>query len=375
MVIRKSVTAATVAALTVLSFAPIADAAEGGAGVYLLGKRGPLAAFVPKPGWYLTNDVFLLNADRSELTPLGDRIVGNVDAEALINIAQFTWVADMTVLGGRLAFTGVLPYGNVDVTAGSIVEGPGGVEIGREIDDSVTGFGDPALGSSLGWKKRTGDKFRAWSTYASVFIPVGDYEVGRISNVGKNRWAVDVGGAYTMANFKGGREFSSVLGFTFNGDNEDTDYSTGTEMHLELAGKQHLPSHWSMGVVGYWYEQLTGDSNNPPILGDFKGRAIAIGPEISYQFVQNPKRPVTLDLRWYHEFEVKNRLEGDSVFLTISVPLAITQKPTQDWTQTAGGSDQCVFARLHWASDWRSHRRPAQNRLARSSRIRTKALS
>jgi hypothetical protein len=326
---------AALSALVLTGLAPTADAAEGGAGVYLLGKRGPLAAFVPKPGWYLTNDVFFLTADRSELTPLGDRIVGNVEAKPLINIAQFTWVVDTTVLGGRLAFTGVLPYGNVDVTAGSTVEGPGGIEIGRKIDDSVTGFGDPALGSSLGWKKRTGDKFRAWSTYGSVFIPVGDYEVGRISNVGKNRWAVDVGGAYTMANFKGGREFSSVLGFTFNGDNEDTDYSTGTEMHLELAGKQHLPSHWSMGVVGYWYEQLTGDSNNPEILGDFKGRAIAIGPEISYQFMQNPRHPVTVDLRWYHEFEVKNRLEGDSVFLTVSVPLAITQKSTQDWTQPA----------------------------------------
>mgnify|MGYP000561979466 CR=1 FL=1 len=31
-------------------------AADGGAGVYLLGKRGPLAAFLPKPGWYLTDD-------------------------------------------------------------------------------------------------------------------------------------------------------------------------------------------------------------------------------------------------------------------------------------------------------------------------------
>ena len=113
----KPLTAVSLAALILAGFASTADAAEGGAGVYLLGKRGPLAAFVPKPGWYLTNDVFFLTADRSELTPLGDRIVGNVDAEALINIAQFTWVADTTVLGGRLAFTGVLPYGNVDVTA------------------------------------------------------------------------------------------------------------------------------------------------------------------------------------------------------------------------------------------------------------------
>jgi hypothetical protein len=318
-----------------------AHAADGGAGVYLLGKRGPLAAFVPKPGWYLTNDVFYLSADRSELTPLGNRLVGDVDAEALINIAQFTFVADTAVLGGRLAFSAVLPYGNVDVSATGTVQGPGGITMERDIDDSVTGLGDPAVGASLGWKRRTGDRFRAWSTYGSVFIPVGDYELGRIANVGKNRWAVDVGGAYTMANFKRGRELSSVLGFTFNGDNEDTDYSTGTEMHLEVAGKQHLPNHWSFGVVGYWYEQLTGDSNNPEILGDFKGRAIALGPEVSYQFVQNPKRPVTLDLRWYHEFEVKNRLEGDSVFLTISFPLAITGKPRagQDWTQPEGDRD------------------------------------
>jgi hypothetical protein len=334
----KVLTTACVAALVLTGFAVTSGAAEGGSGVYLLGKRGPLAAFVPKPGWYLTNDVFFLQADRSGLTPLGDRIVGNADAEALINIAQFTWVADTTVLGGRLAFSGVLPYGNVDVSAGSTVEGPGGIEFGRTIDDSVTGFGDPALGTSLGWKKRTGEKFRAWSTYASVFIPVGDYEVGRIANIGHNRWAVDVGSAYTMANFKRGRELSSVLGFTFNGDNEDTGYSTGTEMHLEVAGKQHLPNHWSFGLVGYWYEQLSGDSNNPAILGDFKGRAIAVGPEVSYQFMQNPKRPVTIDLRWYHEIEVKNRLEGNSVFLTLSLPLAITAQPSpsQDWSPVEG---------------------------------------
>lgn len=312
-----------------------ASAAEGGTGVYLLGKRGPLAAFVPKPGWYLTNDVFLLSADRSELTPFGERLAGDVTADALINIAQLTWVADATLLGGRLAVSAVLPYGNVDVDASAALQAPAGLGINRDISDSATGFGDPAVGASLGWKKRTGDRFRAWSTYASVFIPAGDYDVDRIANVGKNRWALDVGAAYTMANFKRGREFSSVLGFTFNDENSDTDYRTGTEMHLEIAGKQHLPSHWSFGIVGYWYEQLTGDSGSPAILGDFKGRALALGPELSYQFMHNPRRPVTVDLRWYHEFEVKNRLEGDSVFLTISLPLSITQKPQagQDWTQ------------------------------------------
>ncbi len=316
-----------------------AMAADGGTGVYLLGKRGPLAAFVPKPGWYLTNDVYYYDAGSSDYLPLGDRVVQQADVQALIDIVQLTYVTDLTVFGGRLAFSGVLPYGQVEVRGRGEINLPDGSPVSRGKSDSVTGFGDPALGAALGWKSRSGDLFRAWSVYSSAFIPVGDYEVGRIANVGKNRWALDVGAAYTMANFKGGRELSSVLGFTFNGDNENTDYSTGTEMHLEFAGKQHLPKHWSFGVVGYWYEQLTGDSNNPARLGDFRGRVIGLGPELSYQLTSNPQRPVTLDLRWYHEFEAKNRMEGDAVFLTVSVPLYIKVKPNaeQDWSQPEGG--------------------------------------
>jgi hypothetical protein len=132
------VRAATLTAMACAGFAPASHAAEGGTGNYLLGKRGPLAAFVPKPGWYLTNDVYYMSGDRSELTPLGDRVVGNVDADALINIAQVTWVADATVLGGRVAVSGVLPYGNVNVSASGAVVAPGGITFEREIEDSVT---------------------------------------------------------------------------------------------------------------------------------------------------------------------------------------------------------------------------------------------
>ena len=325
--------------LALWGLAPGALAVDGASSVYLLGKRGPLAAFVPKPGWYLTNDVYFYDAGTGEVLPLGDLLVAEADAQALINIAQFTWVSQWSVGGGRLGFSGVLPFGNLEVDAAGSVTGSTGAPLDVGLSDSVTGFGDPAVGAALGWKRRTGEKFRAWSTYGSVFIPVGDYELGRIANLGKNRWAVDVGGAFTMANFKRGRELSSVLGFTFNGDNEDTDYSSGTEMHLELAGKQHLKKGWSGGLVGYWYEQLTGDSNNPELLGDFQGRVFAIGPEISKQFTANKKHPVTLDVRWYHEFDAKNRMEGDSVFLTVSVPL---HNPPPREAKTDWSKDQNV---------------------------------
>jgi hypothetical protein len=307
-------------------------AVEGGGSNYLLGMRGPLAAFVPKPGVYLTDNVYYYDAGRSELTPIGDRVVGEVSAEALMNIAQFSWVTDVSVLGGRLAFSGVLPYGTIEVAGNAFVPGAG-FTIGDS--DDVTALGDPVLGASVGWKHRDGDRFRAWSVYSSVFIPAGDYEVGRLANTGKNRWAFDAGAAYTMANFKGGRELSAVLGFTFNGENDDTDYDSGNEMHLEVAAKQYLPNHFSLGLVGYWNEQLTADSGGPALLGDFKGHVLAIGPELSYQFTQSKTHPLTIDLRWYHEFDAQNRVEGDGVFLTFSVPLSVQQKPEagQDWSQ------------------------------------------
>jgi hypothetical protein len=318
---------------------PLALADDGGKSLYLLGKRGPLAAFVPKPGFYVTNDVYWYDGSSSDFLPLGDLVAQDVSAQALMDIPQFTWVTDVTLGGGRLAFSAVVPFGSIDVSGQGTLQLQDGAGPSLEVSDTDSGFGDPVVGSSVGWKKRDGDKFRAWSVYSALYIPIGSYEVGRLANLSGNRWGLDVGGAYTMANFKRGRELSAVLGFTFNGDNQDTDYSSGTDMHLEISGRQHLPNNWAFGIVGYWFQQLTADGNNPAILGDFKGRVFGLGPELSYQF-PNKVHPVGLDLRWYHEFGAENRLEGDGVFLTLSVPLRVTpaRNASEDWTQAEEGT-------------------------------------
>ena len=330
--------AVVAAALTVL-VSKSALAAEGGAGVYLLGKRGPLAAFLPKPGWYVTDDVYYYDASSDDCLPLGDRIAQDADAQALLNIAPFTWITDSALGNGRLGFSAVIPYGRLEVKGRGAVFLPDGTEIARGIKDSDTGFGDPTVAASLGWKHRDGERFRAWSGYSSVTIPVGDYETGRLANLGKNRWALDVGGAYTLANFGTGREFSSVAGITFNGENRDNDYETGTELHFEAAVIQHFPRNWSAGLVGYYYKQLTGDDGADAKFGDFKGRVWALGAQAGYQFPWE-RHPLGVNLRWYREFDARNRLEGDSLFLTFSVPLRVRPPRTadeQDWDSPTDG--------------------------------------
>ena len=84
--------------------APLAHADDGGKSVYLLGKRGPLAAFVPKPGFYPTTCTTTMPA--AATCRLGDRLVQDVSAQALMDIPQFTWVTDVSAC--RRA-TGVQP--------------------------------------------------------------------------------------------------------------------------------------------------------------------------------------------------------------------------------------------------------------------------
>jgi len=296
-----------------------AHAVEGGRSLYLLGKRGPLAGLIPKPGWYITDDVYYYTADTDQKLPIAGVVGQNVSADALANLFQITGITETLIGNGRLAVSVLVPYSHMEVAA-DVSTTYKGIPIGATISDDTTAFGDPVLATSLGWRHRDGDLFRAWNVYGSLFIPIGSYEEGRLANAGANRWGLDIGTGFTMGNFKRGREFSGVLGMTINGENLDTDYQSGLEAHIELTYKQHLASGLSAGLVGYYNYQFTADSGGPAILGDFKGRVAAIGPELAYQF-ELAERSMGLDLRWYHEFDAKNRVQGDSVFLTLSLPL------------------------------------------------------
>jgi len=296
-----------------------AHAVEGGRSLYLLGKRGPLAGLIPKPGLYITNDVYYYTADTDQKLPIAGVVGQNVSADALANLFQLTGITETLIGNGRLAVSALVPYSHMEVAADASTTYKG-IPVGAIISDDTTAFGDPVLATSLGWRHRDGDLFRAWNVYGSLFIPIGSYEEGRLANAGANRWGLDIGTGFTMGNFKRGREFSGVLGMTINGENLDTDYQSGLEAHIELTYKQHLASGLSAGLVGYYNYQFTADSGGPAILGDFKGRIAAIGPELAYQF-ELADRSMGLDLRWYHEFDAKNRVQGDSVFLTLSFPL------------------------------------------------------
>jgi hypothetical protein len=319
-------------------------AAENATNFYILGLKTTMAGFTPPPGTYLTDINYFYAGSAS-----GDAAVGialrrlanpnlpprqftlqadiNLDADAELTAPLLLWVAPEKVLGGNVGFGVIVPYGrkavDVDIDALATLSLPllnRTIEADRHFnfDQSTTDLGDPALNALIGWHEGNWH----WNLNALLNVPIGPWSNSSITNISLHRWAFDATGAVTWLDPKMGLELSSAVGFTFNGENPDTDYTTGTEFHIEWALVQHFSKAFSLGFVGYHYDQITGDSGTGAKLGDFEGRVTAVGPVMTYGF-NFAKIPVSTQWSWFHEFDVENRPTGDVGMLTVTVPLSV----------------------------------------------------
>ena len=298
-----------------------AMAAEGGAGFYLLGSKGPAAAITPPPGVFFQNDIYIYSGDLggNRALPTGGRLAVGVQGDAVIELPTVLWVLPEDILGGHLGLSATLPIGWKKTSADATLAGPLGGTGSASISDSVFTVGDPIASAFLGWEA---GNFH-WQLGTLVNIPIGDYQDGEISNIAFHHWGADVFAAGTWLDPNIGLDLSAVLGMTFNAENPATDYRTGNEFHFEWAAVQHFNEQFDAGLVGYYYDQVTGDSGDGAN-GPFKGRAAAIGATIGWNFKAGDV-PISARIKYFHEFAVENRAEGDAVFLTISMPLSVTK--------------------------------------------------
>lgn len=325
------------AAIALVRLPTPAQSAESATSVYLLGSKGTLAGMTPPPGLYIAdaNYYYAGEASGSAARSVTIRQTGisvpvvadvSVDASAYYNIPTALWVSSGEILGGNAGLSFMLPVGwkdvdaQVDATAIIALPPPISVTLtpGRSfhLADDNADFGDPLVTAFLGWHRGN------WHSNLGLMvnIPAGQWDSGRLANIGFNHWAFDLTGAATWLDPTTGFELSGAVGVTFNTENPDTDYTSGTDLHIEFAAVQHFSKQLALGVSGYHYEQLTGDSGAGAVLGDFEGRVTGVGPQLNYDFTIG-QLPVFTSLKWVHEFEATNRLEGDMGFATITIPL------------------------------------------------------
>jgi hypothetical protein len=209
------------------------------------------------------------------------------------------------VLGGKYALGALVPIVRTDIDANTVV---GGMK-GPGIEDDKTGLGDITLFPfSIFWN--FGNFHLNFAEY--IITPTADYDEDDLANTGLNYWSFDTNVAATYLDPIRGHEFSFNLGHIYNTENKDTDYQTGQEIHLDYMANQYFSETFALGVHGFYLKQITGDSGDGAIFGDFKAEAAGIGPALLW----TPSilgKDVPIIVKWLHEFHAENRLEGDHV--------------------------------------------------------------
>jgi hypothetical protein len=338
--VRTTVASAACAVALLASSPKTSMADEGGVSFWVPGFFGSLAATPQVPGWALAtiyyhtsvkaggDIVFARQVHRGQITvPFRGNLNAHLDADANLGIVIPSYVFATPFLGGQAAAVLLVPFGHnrasVDATLTASL-GPFGFDVAGGRTDSVSGFGDPVPQFNVRWNHGVHN----WMAYITGNIPVGAYNPSRLANLGIGHGAIDGGGGYTYFNPATGHEFSAVLGFTYNLENQDTNYQSGVDMHLDWGASQFLSKQTLIGLVGYAYQQLSCDSGAGDRVGCFQSRVFAVGPQVGH-IIPLGSHQGYLNLKGYKEFGAEHRPEGWNIWLTFVIsPTAPTPPQT-----------------------------------------------
>ena len=294
--------AAAAAVMLTMAAGSKAQAAEAGFGTYGLGGNAFGAGVTPPAGTYVTTAVGYYQAEISSRIPSGNvTLNAGATVDFFISSLNVLYVPERKLFGGNLGLSLTVPVGWIDIDA-TIAVGP--LSGSREV--SGWGLGDIVPRAQLGWQH--GDF--AHTVWVQAVTPTGRYSPTFAPNIGLNRPGIDTGLAVTYTHKPTELQFNGAAGFTFNFENDETEYQTGTEFHFEWAIGRELHKGFMIGIVGYNYRQLTDNSDSGATQGAFKSQVDAIGPGLSYTTTIGTT-PFIFNLRHYHEFNAENRWEGN----------------------------------------------------------------
>lgn len=289
---------------------------EGGVSFWLPGQYASLTAVPSTPGWsygaiyYHTQ----ASADADKAFQLGSRLRLGVDAGGDLAVLAPTYVFEDPLLGGQASAGLGIAAGYVEGEADAVLTGPGGNQVSGSLRDSRWGFGDLYPSASLRWSQGV----RSQAVLLSGDIPVGAYDPDRLANLGIGHAAIDGSYGYTYFNPQSGYEFSILGGATYNFENEDTQYQNGIDGHVDWGWSKFLPSELQVGIAGYYFQQLSGDSGAGATLSDFKSSVAGIGPQIGKMYSLWGMQAYA-NVRGYYEFAGKHRADGWNVYITFGL--------------------------------------------------------
>lgn len=312
---RKAALGTLCAALALAPLPVMAD--NGGLSFWLPGTFGSLVAAPVMPGWaYSTIYLHLQqSAGTGREFQRGGSIVAGLNAHADVLVQGLTYTFATPVLGGQAAITVLGAPGNIGVGIDATLTGPRGNTISGGASDNRTTFADVFYQGTLKWNQGVHNEM----VYVTGNIPSGTYDPNRLANLSFGFTAVDVGAGYTYLDPKTGHEFSVAGGLTYSGMNNALQYQNGIDFHVDWGASQFVSKTVHVGLAGYYFQQLTGDTGAGAKLGEFKGRVAGIGPQIGFILPMSKDYQGYLNLKGYKDFAAENRPEGWTTWVTFQI--------------------------------------------------------
>ena len=313
----KHKTLLSIALATGAACATTACAEEGGGGHYAPGEMASFFDALPgRPGLAVANYFMYYDgsARAEDSLPFGGLVTTDSHARAYSDSVMLMYETNWKLLGGHYVPAVAIPYVWLEVDGK--VTGPLG-PVGTR--DSANGLGDILMYPfMLGWTN--GDL--KYDLRLGVYAPTGEYEKGRLANIGKNYWTLEPMVSVSWLSSKIGTEVSAYAGMDFSTRNDATDYQSGNVFHIDATVAQHLPLG-KLGAIGlganaFYYQQVTGDSGSGAVLGDFEGHTVGVGPVLSF-VTKVGKTALAAEVKWLPELGVKNRLKGDYIWVKVGL--------------------------------------------------------
>jgi hypothetical protein len=268
---------------------------------YVPGVEGIKAATLPPPGFYVRDYNYFywanqLNDSHGSRNPRAENFSGFIYA----NTIRAIWITDFQLLGGYYGMDALIPLVDKEVS------------VGRAHACNFDA-GDICLEpATFSWH---GKQYDAAVGYA-IWIPTAP--AGSINglpnmNAGNGYWThmLTLGGTLYFDKDKTW-SFSVLNRYEINTESRDTLSIPGQVLTMEGGFAKALSKIVEVGVVGYYQQQTTRDSDGSSADRD---RVFGLGPEVS---VTIPDCMTFVSLRYLCEFEAQSRMQGNTIALTLT---------------------------------------------------------
>jgi hypothetical protein len=279
---------------------------------YTPGTEGIKAATLPPPGIYLEDYNFFRWSDGSTTFGVSPFVVHQkFESVGYLNEPRIVWITDWKILGANYGMDLVVPFGYRKVEAVNRIQFNGFPLFETRTQTDSFGLGDVQIEPLLlSWHLEHSD----FTFGYAVWAPSGNFESAD-APIGLGFWTHMLTFGWTLYVDENKTWALSVLNrYEINHEQQNTEITYGQLFTMEWGLSKTVWQGIDVGAVGYWQQQVTKDESSFFFVSDQLSHVVAVGPEVSANW---PNIGLTTSVRYLHEFEAKDTLEGDTVVLTL----------------------------------------------------------